>query len=136
MIAVPELYSECIFHAVRSSGKGGQHVNKTATKVELYFSIDDSVILSAEQKAIIKNAIGHMINADGNIRLTSEEARTQKQNKEIVYTKFIALIRKALTPVKRRVPTKKTVAANQKRLTEKSKQAEKKSARRKADPDQ
>ncbi len=67
MIAVPDLFSECTFHAVRSSGKGGQHVNKTATKVELYFSIDDSVILSDEQKAIIKNAIGQMINADGNI---------------------------------------------------------------------
>lgn len=130
MIRIPDVTKDCTYYAVRSRGKGGQHVNKTATKVELYFSIDESTVLTDEQKAILHNEIGHLVNADGFIRITSEEARTQRENKEIVNEKLIALLTKALTPVKRRVPTRKPKAANEKRLVEKHIVAEKKAVRK------
>lgn len=126
MTQIPDISKECTYYAVRSRGKGGQHVNKNATKVELYFSIDESKVLTDEQKAILKNEIGQLINADGFIRITSEEARTQSENKDIVNEKMHALLTKALTPKKRRVPTKKPRSANEKRLTEKHIVAEKK----------
>lgn len=129
MTLIPDISKECTYYAVRSRGKGGQHVNKNATKVELYFSVDESKILTDEQKAILKNEIGHMINADGFIRITSEEARTQLENKDIVNEKMTALLKKALTPKKRRVPTRKPRSADEKRLTEKHITAEKKSKR-------
>jgi len=135
MAKVPDLSNEITYYAVRSRGKGGQHVNKTATKVELYFSIEASHLLSDETKAILKNALGHLIHADGNIRMTSEEARTQRQNKEIVTEKFYLLLNKALTPKKRRVPTKKPRSADQTRLTEKHQHSEKKAGRNKPTED-
>lgn len=130
MISIPDITKECTYYAVRSRGKGGQHVNKTATKVEVYFSISESTLLNDEQKAILHDALAHLINADGYIRLTCEEARSQAENKQLVNKKLLALIRKALTPKKSRIPTKKTKAANEVRLSEKHKRAERKTNRR------
>lgn len=129
MIAFPDISKEFVYYAVRSSGKGGQHVNKTSTKVEVYFSIADSVLLDAEQKEMLLAALQHLIHADGNLRVTCQQARSQAENKQIATKKMLALITKALTPKKKRVATKKSKAANEKRLNEKRKQAARKSAR-------
>ncbi|HNA58494.1 MAG TPA: alternative ribosome rescue aminoacyl-tRNA hydrolase ArfB [Chitinophagales bacterium] len=125
-----DIISECTFKAVRSSGKGGQHVNKTSTKVELYFSIADSALFQDEEKAILLTKLGHLIASDGYLRLTCEEARSQRENKILVIEKFIKLIDKALIPPKKRVKTKKPKAAVEKRLTEKKHRSQIKTGRR------
>ena len=130
MFSLPDIAKEFTYYAVRSSGKGGQNVNKTATKVEVYFAIADSILLNDDQKTILLSVLKDIIHADGNLRITCEEARSQAENKKKATQKMIALITKALTPKKKRVPTKKTKAANEKRLEEKRKQAVRKSTRR------
>src|SRR5688500_7128914 len=90
------LLNEVIFKAVTSGGKGGQNVNKVATRVELYFDIDKSTVLSAEQKMRLKEKLSNRISEEGLLRITSSEGRTQLTNKEKVKKKFTGLITSAL----------------------------------------
>lgn len=113
----------------KSSGPGGQHVNKVNTKVELRFDIDQSVVLSEEQKDIIKSKISSKINQDGELLIISQEKRSQLQNKELALEKFYYLINKALTPRKRRLRTKASQASKEKRLKHKKEHSEKKDRR-------
>lgn len=132
MITIPNIAKEFTYFAVRSSGKGGQHVNKTATKVEVYFSIADSALLSDEQKQLLLEGLQHRIHADGQLRITCQQARSQAENKRLATQKMVLLITKALTPKKHRTATKKPKAANEKRLDEKRRQSARKSTRRSA----
>src|SRR5438093_3823811 len=100
-----KLLNEVTFKAVRSGGKGGQNINKVSTKVELYFDVDASKILSEEQKEIILKKISSKISEEGILKLSTDTERSQFANKELVSEKFVALIQKALTPKKKRVAT-------------------------------
>ena len=122
--------SELVFSASRSSGPGGQHVNKTSTKVELRFNIPNSALLTDEEKEILLNKLRNKINSDGELIIVSQESRSQLKNKEATLTKFYELIEKALTPEKKRKPTKPTKAAKEKRLEEKRIQSKKKEQRK------
>jgi ribosome-associated protein len=124
-----KLLSEVKFNTSRSSGPGGQNVNKVNTKAELRFNIKESAFLAENQKALLLVRLKNKINSKGELVLSSEDERSQMKNKILVTDKFFHLIEVALTVQKHRKPTKPTRASLEKRLRSKKKHAEKKSQR-------
>ncbi len=134
LINVPlDLTPECTFKAVRSGGKGGQNVNKVSSKVELYFSVADSQILTAEQKEILLQKLSNRIQEDGFMRIVCDEDRSQLRNKNKTIEKLHELIINALTPAKKRIKTKTPKAVKENRIKEKKIKGDVKSLRRKPD---
>lgn len=125
-----DLSPEFTFTASRSSGPGGQHVNKVSTKIELRFNVKESAFLTAEEKEIILSKLANKINSESELILVAQSDRSQLKNKENAIEKFYALLAKALTPVKKRKPTKPSRAAREKRLEEKRIRSEKKERRK------
>ncbi len=123
---------ELNFSASRSSGPGGQHVNKVSTKMELRFHVASSALLSDDEKAVISEKLAARINMAGELVLVSQSERSQLQNKEKVLEKFYLLLVRALTPRKKRKPTKPSRASKEERLEVKRQQSEKKERRKKA----
>ena len=121
---------ELHFSASRSSGPGGQNVNKVNTKVELRFHVASSLLLSDEEKILLIEKLVKKINSEGELILVSQTERSQMKNKEKVIEKFYSLLARALTPRKKRKPTKPSQASKEERLEEKRKQAEKKERRK------
>jgi ribosome-associated protein len=126
-----KLLSEATFKFTRSSGKGGQNVNKVSSKAELYFDIAESSFLNDEQKTLLLEKLATKLSANGVLKLTASEARTQLENKEIVKEKFVQLIKKTFHQKKKRLPTKIPKAVIEKRLDEKKKTGELKKIRSK-----
>ena len=124
------LEGEFKFSASRSSGPGGQNVNKVNTQVELRFSVLYSRFFSVEEKETIQIKLRNRINSDGEIVLVSSITRSQWQNKEIVTEIFFGLIEKALTPVKKRIKTSPTKSSRIKRMKSKKLQSQKKQMRK------
>jgi ribosome-associated protein len=122
--------TEFTFTASRSSGPGGQNVNKVSSKVELRFDVLQSRILTDEEKEIIQTRLASKINSDGELILVSQSERSQLENKDKATERFYALLAKALTPVKKRKPTKPTREAKEKRLQDKRLLSEKKERRK------
>ena len=121
-----QLETEMVLSATRSSGPGGQNVNKVNTQVELRFSINNSNLFSDDEKDRIFLKLKNKINSEGELILTSQTARTQLDNKENVIEKFYELIEKALTIQKKRLKSRPTIASRLKRLESKKSQALKK----------
>jgi ribosome-associated protein len=130
MVNERELSNELHFNASRSSGPGGQNVNKVNSKVELRFHVASSSLLSDEEKVLLLEKLAKKINTEGELILVSQTERSQMKNKEKVIEKFYSLLTRALTPRKKRKPTKPSQASKEERLEEKRKQAEKKERRR------
>ncbi len=130
MIVKGTLDHELKFNFSKSSGPGGQHVNKVNTKVELRFSIEDTSLLNEEQKLIINAKLSSKINQEGELIVIAQEKRSQIQNKELAIEKFYNLINKALIPRKKRLRSQVTQASKEKRLKLKKEHAEKKSRRK------
>lgn len=128
-----QLVSELSFKAVKSSGSGGQHVNKVATKVELYFNLKDSSNLSEDEKDKLKEFLKNRLNKEGVLILQSSQTRSQLKNKQIVIAKFLELIQEGLKQQKKRIATKTPKAVKLKRLKTKKQNAEKKANRKKPD---
>lgn len=124
-----DLIPELRFKAVRSSGAGGQNVNKVASKVELYFSMDDSQVLSQSQKDQLKEKLQSRLTKNNELILYSDSSRSQHKNKELVIDRFFSIIEEGLKrrPVRKR--TKIPKSAKLKRLKEKKIQSEKKANR-------
>lgn len=115
---------------MRSSGAGGQNVNKVSSKVELHFSIPSSQALSeSEKERALKKLRSRLTNSDELI-LQCDESRSQHKNKEIVTTRFIELIKDSLKKPKPRKKTKPPKAAKLKRLRQKKIRSEKKADRK------
>ncbi len=118
------LLSEVWFTYSRSSGKGGQNVNKISSKAALHFNVRDSQFLSDEQKQLILKRAAAKINESGILRITSQEARTQRDNKDEAIKKFILLLKTALKKNKKRVPTKPSSDSKELRLADKKRNSE------------
>ncbi len=125
-----QLETEMVLSATRSSGPGGQNVNKVNTQVELRFSVKNSNLFSDDEKDRIFLKLKNKINSEGELILTSQTARTQLDNKENVIEKFYELIEKALTIQKKRLKSRPTAASRLKRLESKKSQALKKHFRK------
>ena len=124
------LERECSFTAVRSSGPGGQNVNKVATKVEMAFHVNSSQLLSDEEKQIISTKLTSRINEEGYLKVSDSSSRSQATNRENVLDKFYDTIEKALIKPKKRKPTKIPRAVKEKIKVHKIKTSEKKANRR------
>jgi ribosome-associated protein len=123
------LFNECIFIASRSSGKGGQNVNKVSTKVSLRFDIGLSGILTPEQKERLALKLGGRVSLSGVLQLTSQKERTQLANKKAVIERFRLLVLKAFEiPIKRKA-TRPSKSSKERRLKDKSRTADKKADR-------
>ncbi|OIQ20257.1 alternative ribosome rescue aminoacyl-tRNA hydrolase ArfB [Lacinutrix sp. MedPE-SW] len=125
------LIKEFNFKAIRSSGAGGQHVNKVSTKVELSFSVSNSAVLTAGQKEKILKKLANRISKDGVFVLQCGESRSQYRNKNIAIFKTVELLKSALRTNKKRISTKVPKAVKLKRLKNKRFNSEKKSNRKK-----
>jgi len=125
--------AEFTFSASRSSGAGGQNVNKVNTKVELRFSVVDSALLTSREKEILTQKMESRLTAAGLLIIVSQEERTQLKNKAICVMKFFDILQKALTPRKRRKPTRPTRASKERRLDQKKATSERKSFRKNID---
>lgn len=126
---VSELMPEISFRTSRSSGKGGQNVNKIESKVSLVFNIDNSKKLSEDEKQILKNKLANQLTSESELIINSEESRSQLRNKENAIEKFIELYKNAFKRQKKRKATKPSLASKLKRLDDKRKNAEKKQNR-------
>jgi len=104
------------FSFARSSGPGGQNVNKVNSQAQLRFELNSCPALNSFVKNRLRNLAGNFLLADGNIYITSQESRSQFQNRQICLDKLSDLITKALTRPKVRKPTRPTTASREKRL--------------------
>ena len=127
------LLQELSFKAVRSSGAGGQHVNKVSSKIELTFNIESSSSLTEEEKKLLNQKLASKRTKNNELILFCDESRSQHKNKEIVIARFIDLIKRGLRKPKVRKPTKIKRSAVEKRLEKKKKNAYKKALRKKPD---
>ena len=124
------LYTECNFKAVRSSGPGGQHVNKTSTKVMLHWDLDASIVFDEDQKERLKKRLSSKFTSENQLVLSYDQSRSQHKNKQEVFKNLMRLLEKALIKPKKRKKTKPTLASKRRRLDSKKKNAEKKANRK------
>ena len=111
--------TELHFQFSRSSGPGGQHVNRTASQVELTFDVLHSPSLNEAQRARVLSKLKSYIDTRGILHLTSQTTRSQHRNRAEVIARFTLLLQRALHVPKRRIPTKPSAAAEARRLAEK-----------------
>ena len=121
---------EITFQTSRSSGPGGQNVNKVESRVELRWHLLDSQVLNEVQKALILEKVANQLTGDGLLLITAQDDRSQLRNKEIALTRFHELLLKSLRRPKPRKATKPSKGAVRKRLEGKKIQGEKKANRR------
>lgn len=127
-ISIP--MSELAFQFTRSSGPGGQHVNKAATQVELIFDVARSPSLPDRDRQRVAAALGGYIDKNGILRLSAQSTRSQLRNRQEVIARFRALLQAALKRRKRRRPTRPTAESRERRLEEKKRRGAIKRSRR------
>jgi len=131
IVNIPDLSAEFQFLTSRSSGPGGQNVNKVNSKVELRFDIQNSSLLTDDQKNILLVKLATKITSEGILSVVSQRDRSQLSNKEDAIEKLYLLFAKALKPVKPRKNTRPTKGSVERRLTTKRIKAEIKQNRQK-----
>lgn len=124
------LEKECMFHAMRSSGPGGQNVNKVATKIELAFQPASSLLLNEDEKKRISEKLASKINEEGFLKITCSDSRSQVSNRELAIEKLYYLLEKALHKPVKRIPTKIPAAVKEGIRKKKQQHSEKKAGRR------
>jgi ribosome-associated protein len=124
-----DLSPELEYSASRSSGAGGQNVNKVNTKVEVRFNVAASQILTEEQKAVLLQKLAIKLSGEGYLIVVAQTERSQLKNKEIATYKLYEIIRKALIPIKRRRATRPTLGSKERRLDIKRQISDKKRGR-------
>jgi len=125
--------SELSFRYARSSGPGGQHVQRTETKVEMLFDLAGSPSLSEAQRQLALSRLGGRVDQLGVLHLTSQTGRSQLENRADVVQRFRRLLAAALKPAKARRPTRPTAAARQQRLEGKRRRSQSKRLRGRVD---
>ncbi len=127
-ISIPD--EELDYQFTKSSGPGGQHVNKAETAVRLFFDVAGSPSLSQAVKDRLSKLAGNRMTDDGTLILECQESRSQHRNRELVTERFIELVQMAARPPRKRKKTKPSRGAKERRLKAKKKQSEKKKRRR------
>jgi len=133
MLSQDAILKECTFKATRSSGAGGQHVNKVATKIELYFNIQNSSVLSIKQKEILISKL--KLTKDNTLVITSQDTRSQYKNKLNAIKKLFKTLANALKTDAYRIPTRTPKSVKLKRLKDKKNNSERKANRQKPNLD-
>ncbi|HRW98156.1 MAG TPA: alternative ribosome rescue aminoacyl-tRNA hydrolase ArfB [Cyclobacteriaceae bacterium] len=126
-----DIKEEVEFSTARSSGPGGQNVNKVNSKVVLRWNVVHSTLLTEEVKSILKTQLKSKLTSTGDLIVAVQESRSQRENKELAIVKLNHLLKRSLTPKKKRKPTKPTKASKVKRQKEKKLKSEKKQWRQK-----
>lgn len=116
-VEIPD--SELTFRYSRSSGPGGQNVNKVATKVTLLFPVLESAALTGEQKSRLEERLANRISKDGTLHVTSERHRTRSANQRDAVQRFAELVAEALTPPRARHATRVPASSKRRRLERK-----------------
>lgn len=124
------IQTEIQYKAVRSSGAGGQNVNKVATKVQIQFFVEQSNGLTADEKATLAQKLVNRITKEGFILVECSETRSQLKNKELCTQRLFLLLENALKKDKKRIATKIPKAVIKKRLEDKQRNADKKENRK------
>jgi ribosome-associated protein len=127
------ILSEINFKAVRSSGAGGQNVNKVASKIQLTFDLNNSQGIDYEEKQLVLDKLSNRLTSENILILSCDEDRSQLKNKTIITKRFLELIKNALVVPKERKETKVPKAMIEKRLSTKKSIAEIKGNRKKPD---
>jgi ribosome-associated protein len=130
---IDKIISELSFKAVRSSGAGGQNVNKVSSKVVLSFDLQRSQALTEEEKLLVETKLSSRLTTDAILILNCDEDRSQFRNKEIIIKRFLELIKNALFVPKERKPTRIPKSVIRKRIKDKKTVSETKKTRRKPD---
>ena len=125
-----QIKNEVVIKPVRSSGPGGQHVNKVATKIDLRFNIPESQGLDEAEKTRILKKLASRLNADGVLIIQAAETRSQFRNRQIALARLKSMLEESLKRPKKRKPTKPSKSSVEKRLKSKKRQAEKKQSRK------
>jgi ribosome-associated protein len=128
-----KILSELDYKAVRSSGAGGQNVNKVSSKVVLSFNLEQSQALTEEEKALAETRLATKLTNDKVLILQCDEDRSQLRNKEIVTKRFLDIIENSLKVAKVRKATKIPRAVIKKRIENKRRQSEIKQSRKRPD---
>jgi ribosome-associated protein len=122
---------ELSWEFVRSSGPGGQNVNKVATAVQLRFDVQASPGLSPEVKSRISRLAGRRMTSDGVLIISAQRFRSQERNRQDALEKLVALVREAAVPPRRRIKTAPTKASREERIRAKKIRGERKGQRSK-----
>jgi len=122
--------SELRFRTSRSSGPGGQNVNKLETRVELVFDVASSPSLSEDQKNVLFTHLASRIDARGVLHISSQKSRSQWENKQLVIEKLVSLLHGALKVRRKRVKTSPTHSSKERRVQSKKKHGQKKTMRK------
>jgi len=129
-ILTPDLLaSELEFATARSSGPGGQNVNKVNSKVTLRWNIKDSRLITSEEKELLLYKLSARLTMEGILLITAQDKRSQLQNKEETLLKFTLLLKQSFVKKKKRKATRPSKSAAQKRLDKKKKHSDKKKGR-------
>jgi len=115
--------AEVSYRASRAGGPGGQHVNTSSTRIELWWNVRESGAPSTEQRALLEERLGHRLDQDGWLRLVEAGSRSQLRNREAVTERFLKLVDHALKPKRVRKPTRIPKAEKQRRLESKRQRA-------------
>ena len=126
---------ELRFEFARSSGPGGQNVNKVETKVTLLFDVRDSPSLSDERRALVEERLSSRITKHGVLRVTSQRHRTREANRRATVERFVDLLADALEEGEPRVSTKVPAAKRRRRLEDKKRRSRVKALRAKPEED-
>lgn len=126
---------ELVVRSTRSGGPGGQHVNTSATRVEVVWNIAQTAALDPARRDWAMARLAHRINGQGNLRIIASESRSQRQNRDAAAERLGALVARALLVPKRRRPTRPTAASKRQRIDAKRRLSEKKRLRRGAERD-
>jgi len=135
VIKAEDILTEIQFKAIRSSGSGGQHVNKVSSKIELKFNLETSKAITEERRELLLKTISERLTKDNIIILQCDETRSQHRNKELAIRRLLDILNRGLVIPKMRKPTKIPRSVKLKRLKNKRQQSDKKASRKKPNLD-